>query len=223
MCLVFLMLMTKSAFAGSAFKVSAVEISGARLLGEVQVRSVAGVMDQSTFLINPQEVEYRLEAYPEIADAEVEIGWPNIVHINLTERRPLVVWDDGGRSWWLSRDGVAFIRRESQTGLVSIVSPEPVLKISRDMDQPVIDPDVLSAAISLSGQFPDAFFFTFDPDHGLGFQDPRGWQAYFGHQGDMALKVQIYEAIAQRLAAKSAQIEFIDVTDPAMPYYRLQR
>jgi cell division protein FtsQ len=223
LCIALLLLMTRSALIGSGFKVQEIEISGARLLSEVQVRSVAGVMENSAFMVNPEEVEARLEAYPEIKAAEVEMGWPNIVRIKLSERRPAVVWDDGGRSWWLSRDGVALIRREAETGLVNIVSPEPILRITRDTDQPVVDPEVLSAAISLSGQFPNAFFFTFDSEHGLGFQDPRGWQAFFGHQGDMDLKVRIYESIAERLVPKGIQIEFIDVTNPSMPYYRLQR
>jgi hypothetical protein len=215
--------MTRSALIGSGFQVQEMEISGARLLSEVQVRSVAGVMENSVFTVNPEEVEARLEAYPEIEAAEVEIGWPNVVRINLTERRPAVVWDDGGRSWWLSRDGVALIRREAETGLVSIISPEPLLQITRDTDLPVVDPEVLSAAIALSGQFPEAFFFTFDAEHGLGFQDPRGWQAFFGHQGDMDLKVRIYQSVADRLVPRDLQIDFIDVTDPTMPYYRLQR
>lgn len=223
LCLAAVMLMTRSALSGTAFQVQEVSISGARLLSEVQVRSVADVMATNVFLIDPAEVEGLLEAYPEIEQAQVQVRWPSQVEIELSERRPVVIWDDGGRSWWLSREGVALIRRETEIGLVRVVSPEPVLNISREAEEAAVDPQVLSAAVELSAQFPKAFFFTFDTQHGLGFQDPRGWQAYFGHQGDMDQKVRVYQAIADRLDPQGPTIEYVDVTDPTMPYYRITR
>jgi hypothetical protein len=153
----------------------------------------------------------------------VRVRWPNKVEIRISERQPVLAWEDGGRLWWLSRAGVAYLAREQRPGMAMVIAPEPVLTIQEDPMAPALDPEVVSLAVSLSGVFPSVGPLVFDRIHGLGFQDPRGWIGYFGKGGDFALKVRMYETIAKSLAGEEGRVALISVEDLYAPYYRYKR
>jgi len=76
----------------------------------------------------------------------------------------------------------------------------------------------------LNAQLPeDAASLIYDPNHGLGFEDPRGWLAYFGVGGDMVVKVRTYQAIVAGLAQIRQPVAVISVADAAAPYIGSKR
>ncbi len=210
-------------FTDSAFVAAEAAVEGAQLLSPGQIRSIANVEARAIFWIDPRQAEQVLLSHPEIATAKVDVGWPNEVHIQVEERTPVVTWNDGGQSWWLSADGVAFLERGIWPGLVEIYSDEQVLDIQRDPLAHVIDPQVLLAASVLSAQLPEVGALRYDPIHGLGFDDPRGWRVAFGVEGDMVMKVRLYHTIADELAARGLSVGLISVENPAAPYYQETR
>jgi cell division protein FtsQ len=212
-----------SAWAAPAFRVNEVEILGTELMRPEHVRSIAGVTGDRVFSVDPADIEGRLEAYAEVADAQVRVRWPNKVEIRVSERQPVLAWDDGGRVWWLSRAGVAYLAREQRDGMALVISPEPALTIAEDPMAPAVNPELVSLAVNLSTVFPSVGPLAYDPIHGLGFQDPRGWIAYFGKGGDFALKVRMYETIAESLAGQEGGVALISVEDLFAPYYRYKR
>jgi hypothetical protein len=127
------------------------------------------------------------------------LKWPNRVEISLQEHQPSVEWNDGGRIWWLSADGTAYIQHGIQSDLTQVTSADPILNLDGNANDPVIDPGLLSAVDVLSKHMPEVSSWQFDPDHGLSFDDVRGWQAYFGEGGDMRMKVRIYNTIAWKI------------------------
>jgi cell division septal protein FtsQ len=211
------------AFSAPALMVTETSVRGEHIFSAAQIRSIARVDEVPAFMIDPAQAEKRLTAHPEVEQAHVIVGWPNKVTIQVKERLPMVAWKDGGRMWWLSSDGVAFIQHGDFPGLVKIQSSQPSLNIQPNPLAPAVAPQLLWAAGALSAQLPDVDSLTYDKDHGLGFVDPRGWQAYFGVDGDMVMKVRAYRSIADALTEQRIPAVMISVEDPDAPYYTTAR
>jgi len=217
------LLWLQQAVSKESFRVARAEVTGAQFLGESKARSVAQVEGKSVFLVDPAAVVRRLQALPEVVTAEVRVEWPNKVAIELQERHPMIAWNDAGRVWWISADGIAFLERGYWPGLVRVSSEAPVLRISGDPLGRAIDPAIVTLAAALSSRLPQTPTLTYDTAHGLGYQDPRGWAAYFGAEGDMLMKVRVYFAIVDQLLAERKQPSLVSVEDTSVPYYRLAR
>jgi hypothetical protein len=88
---------------------------------------------------------------------------------------------------------------------------------------PVIDTEIVVALMDLYRLFPQVETLTYHPDHGLGIEDPRGWNAVFGRDGDMSLKVKIYAELVEMLLKQGRKVDFISVEDTSAPYYHVER
>ncbi|MCX6070674.1 MAG: FtsQ-type POTRA domain-containing protein [Chloroflexi bacterium] len=207
-----------------SFRVAEAAVEGNKILSEMQVHMIVGATDRPVFLVDPQGAERALEAHPEVLSAEVEVSWPNRVRVSVVERHPMVEWDDAGRTWWICPDGVAYLKNGEWPGLVLVRSESSALTITEDPLQPAMQGDVLRAAAVLNAQMPEeAASLLFDADHGLGFDDPRGWRAYFGVDGDLVVKVRAYQAIVANLAQVRQAVAVISVEDAAAPYIGSER
>lgn len=206
----------------SAFEVQDATVIGAQLLSPGQVRSIAGVDGLPVVMVDPAEVVDRLLRYPEIGAAEVVVRWPNRVEVTVVERYPLAEWEDAGQGWWLSAEGIAFLRRADWPGLVHVVSAQPMLAIREDPLTPAIAPETLQAAAVLASQLPVVEVFRADERHGFGFDDPQGWKAYFGFDGDMVMKVRLYRFLCDHLRSRGLRPAVVSVEDVAAPYYSMQ-
>jgi hypothetical protein len=205
------------------FIVEQAKVIGNKLLSNDQARSMAQVDGNLIFLIDPQQVVDQLMQHPEVLSAEVDISWPNQVEIQLVEREPVVAWDDAGRAWWISADGVAFIQHGTWPDLVKVKVEASVLHVSEDPLVPVIKPEVLNAAVALNANLPEIEILNYDSVYGLGFEDGNGRKIYFGVEGDMTVKVGMYQQIAERLSARNLQQVEIFLMDQDHPFYRVKR
>jgi hypothetical protein len=212
-----------NALSSSFFQVGEAEILNNQLLSDIQVRSLAEIEGSSIFLINPKDVIRKLTKYSEIHGARVSLRWPNQVQIEIEERQPVVEWHDAGRVWWISADGVAYIKHGERSDLVRVEADDPVLNVSRESLDPVISPGILQAAALLHAQLQDVESLGFDKVHGLNFTDPRGWKVFFGTDGDIVLKIRIYQEIAQLLLDRRIESAVISVENQTAPYYRISR
>jgi hypothetical protein len=69
---------------------------------------------------------------------------------------------------------------------------------------------------------PPGVSIIYDSSFGFGWDDPRGWQVYFGTSGtDVELKMRVYESMVASLTERGIQPSLINVTYPTAPYYRL--
>jgi hypothetical protein len=204
------------------FAVSQIETAGQQLLSTSQIRSLIGVEGKSIFLVDPESVEQALEEESEVMEASVSIRWPNRVVAEIVERPPSVEWNDGGRIWWLSEDGVAYVQHGERSGLIQIESEMPYLNIQEDPTAEVVDPDLISAAQDLMTRLPGMGKLLFDPDHGLGFEAEEGWKVYFGIDGDMRIKADIYEAVAEKLKKDGIPATFVSIENKNAPYYEVE-
>ncbi len=205
------------------YLVASMDVSGNQLLSTAQIQSLVDFIGEDIFSIDPQVIVGQLAGHPEIEAAQVHLALPNKVSVEVTERTAAVAWNDAGRTWWLSLDGLAFIPQETNSDMVRIETEEAVLSISDDALTPAMAPEVIRNALALSEALEDVKVLQYDPQYGFGFEDPRGWKVVFGVDGDMAMKVRVYRVLAETIAEKGISVALVNLEDQAAPYYRVER
>jgi len=95
------------AVASSAFDVREVDVDGATLTGDDAVRATLGIGDPApnAFTIATDVLRERLLALPAVADADVRVGLPGSLAVNVVEREPVLAWQHDGRLFLVDRDG----------------------------------------------------------------------------------------------------------------------
>ena len=80
---------------------------------------------------------------------------------------------------------------------------------------------VLLGALQLRELRPNIDKLYYRPSDGLGYQDGRGWTAYFGVGRDMHQKLVVYETVVAYLLERGLRPAYISVANQHKPYYRL--
>ncbi len=80
--------------------------------------------------------------------------------------------------------------------------------------------EVLDGALLLRELRPNIDALYYRPSEGLGYQDGRGWRAYFGSGRDMHQKLVVYETIVAQLLERGIMPAYISVANQHKPYYR---
>ena len=210
-------------------RVTQAQITGVQILPLAEVNSVLNVAGRPIFLLTPEDLETRLRLhYPELISVQVAVTLPNIVSVNITERRPVIRWEQGGGYTWISEDGVAFRPRGEASGLISVVALSgPNVEASGGdalTPAPFISAEMVQALQGLASHVPPNTPILYDPDSGFGWDDPRGWRVSFGTSArDVELKIRVYESMVSSLTQRGIQPMLINVTYPTAPYYRISQ
>lgn len=216
------------AFNLTLFRVVSAQVTGNQVLSVTEINSALNVTGQPIFVLVPSGLETRLRLnYPELVSVHVEIALPNVVSVQVLERKPVIRWEQSSGYTWIAEDGVAFRPRGEVTGLISVialaapptdgnVSPDPLTPA------PFISADMVQAIQGLGAHVPPGMTILYDAKLGLGWNDPRGWRVYFGTQAsDVELKVRVYESMVNSLSQRGIRPALINVTYPTAPYYRM--
>ena len=218
-----------SAFNLPQLRVTEPQITGAQMLSPAEINSVLNVAGRPIFLLTPEDLETRLRLnYPELVSVQVAVALPNLVAVNISERRPVIRWEQGGGYTWISEDGVAFRPRGEASGLISVVALSgPDVEVGGGdalNPAPFILVEMVQALKGLAGHVPPNTPILYDPGFGFGWNDPRGWQVYFGTSArDVELKIRVYESMVNSLTQRGIQPASINVTYPTAPYYRISQ
>jgi hypothetical protein len=189
------------------------------------------------------------QAFPELAKISVKVNLPASVKVVVTEREPIISWVQDGTETWVDAQGISFPPRGEPTQpLVKVeghgttpssaqaAAPEdlqtmpdgealatttitptitPTLKLS---------PELVSAILELNAKMPADTVLVYDSEHGLGWNDPKGWEVFFGAEDqDMEMKLSVYQALVERLESEGIQPALISVEYVHAPYYRMER
>lgn len=204
---------------GPRLRVEKPDIIGTSITSPSRIRSIAGINNTYAFEVDPHAIAQQLEALPEIASATVSISWPNKVVIEIEERKPILEWNDAGTTWWISGDGIAFLRRSVVHDLIHVQSLERTLNFPRGLE-PVLSPEVIATALALHENLEDQAQLFYDKDRGFGFRDARGWMAYFGKDGDIESKVNVYFKIVETLDKNGYPARMVSVENLKAAFYR---
>jgi hypothetical protein len=209
----------------TGFLVSRVELSGAQRLSAQDVNSVLGVAGASVFEMLPADIEERVLAnFPEIASLDVKVGFPARVIVQAVERRPVILWEQADISVWLDENGIAFVPQGEAAGLVTVQALEapPALEGEHYARHQLIRPEMIEAIAQLSLHVPEGATLIYDAELGFGWDDPAGWQAFFGQDGkNMPQRIAVYQSLLAELSSRRLVPTLISVAQVHAPYYRL--
>jgi cell division protein FtsQ len=193
-----------------------------------EINAALGVTGQSIFTIQPSKVETRLVMnYPELTSAKVKVYLPNYVYVTVTEREPVILWQQGEGYTWIDSEGVAFRPRGAVAGLIPVIGngapPTPIASTSDPLSPtPYMSKEMVDAIKLLAPNLPPGTVMVYDSQNGLGWKDSRGWQAFFGTDGsNMALKLRVYQSLVDSLVARGVTPTIISVEYPDAPFYRV--
>lgn len=217
-------------YTSEAYLVSQVTVIGNQRLQTDEIEMAMGVWNQPSFVINPAQVEYNLRAsYPEIMSAEVRVGLPAQITITIRERVPAIAWEQAGQVAWVDADGYAFPPRGAAEGLARVEALGlPSAPVGYEAEQtigarPFLSPEMAHAITTLSPTMPEGASLVYDPKYGLGWQDPLGWQVYFGQSGEnMPVKLNVYLSLVEHLVQQDIRPALISVEYPSAPFYRME-
>ncbi len=216
------------------FRVSASDVDGLERITKHDVNIVANVSEQPVFAIDPDKVEQNIrEAFFDLSDVSVEVSVPASVNVFVEERKPILVWHQEGQTIWVDSSGVAFPPRgDSQPSVVvNAVDALSIGSTTFDMEMLTADestrflpPQLISAILAISIHAPENTPLVYTADHGLGWQDPRGWDVYFGIDlKDIEMKLLVYDAIVSYVEKAGIQPTVISVEYVHAPYYRVEQ
>jgi len=217
------------AYQSPDLRVAEAQLSGNQLLDQAEINSILNISGQPIFLLTSSEIETRLRLnYPELASVHVTVSLPNLVLINVTERTPIIRWEQGGGYTWIAEDGVAFRPRGEMVDLISVValSAPPVEGGGSDplTPAPFITNEMVQALKGLAWHVPPGTPILYEAGNGFGWNDPRGWRVHFGTSaGDVELKMRVYESMIGSLSQRGIRPAVINVIYPTAPYYRMSQ
>ncbi|MCL4560515.1 MAG: FtsQ-type POTRA domain-containing protein [Chloroflexi bacterium] len=240
---VFLVIAIWALLSASNFQVEGVRVLGAKRLTSSDVNAALNIDGEPIVSVIPDQIKQDLlAAFPDILSADIEVGIPNAVVVRIIERKPVIAWQQDGKTQWIDAAGIVFPERGSAEGLVTVEAEgAPVIPGSEKssaetisvVDQPALEPsepkiflppEMIPSIIKLSKQAPAGMPIAFSPRYGLGWNDPQGWKVYFGMEtNDVDLKLQQYQVIVQHLTSQGIHPVMISVEFPRAPFYRLEQ
>lgn len=91
------------------FQVEVVDYRGLERLSPSDIAPVIDAMGKPVVAVSPDRLRDRiLTAFPDISTAEVKVILPAKISITLTERQPILIWNDGNTERWVDAEGVVF-------------------------------------------------------------------------------------------------------------------
>ena len=199
------------------FFVGAIDLAGAQFVPGAEIYEASNVDSQQIFWLDPKQIQRRIEQVQGIESAAVEIGWPNQVNVTVVERRPALLWQQGGEARWVDNYGVVFPSRAEVQDLLPIMvddTPDPLA------EGQTIPTAAIQGALQLRQLRPNIELLHYDAQNGLSYQDGRGWRGYFGVGADMQVKLAVYETLVDSLLKRDIHPQIVNVANPDVPYYR---
>jgi hypothetical protein len=103
------------------FRVTGTTLVGNQILSTEEINAALDLGGTPIFLLMPADMETALRlTFPEITSVKVTVDLPNKVTATVTERQPIIRWEQGGGFTWVDAQGVALRPRGEMGGLVAV-------------------------------------------------------------------------------------------------------
>lgn len=210
------------------YQVEDIQIAGLQRLPAQEISTLLDLSGEHIFTLDVNQLYTDLqETFPELSSINVKVGLPNKVDIAVTERIPILVWYQNGRTLWVDEDGYGFPSREDIAApeLVINAAGAPKLYLGEDANpNQLLTPDFVSAILAVREIAPEGRQLLYSMEHGLGWKEKKGWEVYLGQDLDnIDMKLNVYEAIKKHLKKAGLQPALVSVEMVHAPYYRLEQ
>ena len=217
------------------FYLSRIDIEGASIIQRSEVVQASRISGTHVFAVEPDLVAEAVGNMPGIVAAQVDLNWPDRLHITIEEDTPILNWRENGRDFWVNREGTLVPAFGQDMNLLTVVAnvPSPVQPLPEFDDEgneiPVapkltyldfVPANLIETALQLDRKLPEIEQLTYAPQTGLQFRDGRGWTAMFGSDGDLVVKLAVYDSIVENLQVRGIVPEYINVAYPQKPVFK---
>ena len=201
------------------FYVARVGVIGNTRTSPLEILQASNIGGEHILWVNAADAVRRItQGVPSIKSARVDCQLPNRCVIKVQEREPLVAWQFGGAVTWLADDGVAFAalgKSDENANLIIVEAPQgPALLPGREAD-----PKLVKAVLAVVHEIPDVRRYRYSSEHGLEFDDARGFPIYLGLGENMADRAMIWKSLREQLVQNGVTPKFVDLRFPLAPYY----
>lgn len=224
------------------FKINSITLRGAERLSGEAILSQIDLAGTSIIRVRPQEIETRIEEqFPGLKTVSVSLRLPATAAVRVTERQPLILWQQDNAAYWIDEDGIMFpIFGEAEVAMTVLASsdpPSPPLPVESDaaddqeplflmpeITHPMTTHAFVKGLLALRDYVPEGSYLQYDPRFGLGWQDPNGWLVYFGNNTeDIEPKLTQYEHILAALREENITPTLISLDHTHAPFIRLEQ
>ena len=211
------------------FRVNGAQVTGNQWITSEEINSVLGLNGYPVFLLSSDKIKDQvLLNYPELSSVEVDVSLPNNVSVHVTERQPIILWQQDGSFTWVDETGTAFRPRGDAQGLIVVQAlgtpPEvSVVEANPQSLAPFIADETVKAIFELAPHVPQGTSLLYSPVTGLSWVDGRGWQVIFGTDGNINTKMLIYQAMVDWLLQQGIRPIIINVAYPQAPFFRTEQ
>ncbi len=203
-------------FTNPTFFVFTAEIRGNSAVSAREIYVASQIDRQSIFWINPAKVVERILSLPNLKAATVSLALPARVVIQVTERRPELLWQTNQTIWWVDEEGTIVPPKQDLTGMLRIIDDD------RRRVQPgyQIDAHLVTGAQTLRILAPNVAVMRYSRARGLTVATPEGWPIYLGDGYEIKAKLVVLTILLADLKARNIIPAYVDVRDPLRPVYK---
>ncbi len=226
------------ALSSTNFQIHQIDIMGtqnARLVNDIQHMGVQG---QNIFLLDAEDLTTRIEALPMVDSVNVSKQLPNLVVINVVERRPVLLWQTQQGAFSVDNKGVVIARASDTSGVDRLMT---VVDVGKGVTQQIHLGTLLNAAdITFATQLNTRlqhlsevppFTLRYDVIPGQGgygsfiVVSSNGWLAYLGSADDsnpLDNRLMELQQILHLAQQKQLNLATIDLRFGLRPVYTLK-
>jgi hypothetical protein len=239
------------------FQVSEAQVSGLQRLTRSDVNRALALEGRPVFTLDNGEIQQQLlTVFPEFSQVATQIELPNTLVITVTERLPVLIWRQDGASRLIDSQGMTFPARDEadlsaypvieaagdppdlpgagDPSAETAIALQKIITDSLSLGLPVkgeatpfLSADTVTGLLQIVEQAPEGAQVIYEPEHGFGWLDRRGWKVFLGQiePGDpnqVQTKLQVYRAIMDEVKAAGQKPAMISVEFVHVPYYQLE-
>lgn len=210
------------------YQVQGLQIEGLQRLTEREITTLLDLTGERIFVVDTTAVAAEIsERFPEFSAVDVSINLPAEVTISVTERIPVLVWYQNGRTSWVDEQGYAFPAREGMQAPPLMINaagaPREVSEEQQESGQ-LLTPEMVKAILLIREVAPQERPLLYSVEHGLGWNEKKGWDVYLGTDFEqMDTKLKIYDAILKHLKQNNLTPALVSVELLHAPYYTMEQ
>lgn len=221
------------------FQISEVTVEGITRLASSDIEAVLGAHGKQVVTFDPLAAQTAIEnAFPELTNVRVQVGFPATIKVKVTEMQPVIAWNAAGNTYWIDPTGVILPPRGEPGALLTVGANAlpPLLPDASQDEQSIESPDgtpaevwgrkvdliTLSRIIELYSLIPPGSKLVYNSVNGIGWEEPSGLDIYIGQDlTNFDLKMSIYKAITTSLEQRGIMPQdMISVEYINTPFYR---
>jgi cell division protein FtsQ len=197
--------------------VKRITVSGNELIPAGEITAEIDAADTNIFWARRARLARMVRTVPAIKDADVQVRFPDQIHIVVREREPVAIWHSGGQRMFVDVDG--FVLRESDRLLPTIVARDAPVPAPGDR----VDPEAIKVALQVTPRLEalglaDAQL-EYAPASGVTLVS-RGRRVALGFADNLDAKLDAYRSIRDHLTETQTVAELVDVRFLNRPYFR---